>query len=303
MADVDIERLARADINLLVALEALMQEKSVTRAARRLSVSQSAMSHTLNRLRDWFDDELFVRSGQSMSPTPLAIRMREPVQTALRELNRVLEGLQPFAAEHVRTSFRIAAFDFAQLTLMPPAISALATQAPGIQLLVLPYPVDAKRSLADGEVDLVIGLLREPHGKAQRVLTTERFVSVVRRGHPCLEQELTLERFASLSHAVVSPVGRPRGFMDTALSEHGHERHVGFVAPQLFTAALAVCQSDMILTGAERPLRILMDALPLEIVTPPIELAPFQVAMTWHERRTDDPTHRFVRDTIASLHD
>lgn len=300
MPEIDIEALARADINLLVAFEALMQERSVTRAARRLAVSQSALSHTLNRLRAWFGDELLVRSGRTMTPTPAALRIREPIREALERIRGVLEPAA-FRPEELRATFRIRAFDFAQLTLIPRLAAELARRAPAVQLGVEAHGRDPLRALVEGSCDLAIGLSREPHGPCQRTISAERFVSVVRRDHPCLREPLTLEAFAALPHAIVSPVGRPAGFVDAVLSEKGLARRVTFATPQLYSAALAVCRSDLVLTGAARVLRDLARSLPLAIVEPPVEIPPFQVVMTWHERRDRDEGHRWLRELVLEV--
>ena len=300
---VSIEALARADMNLLVALEALMQERSVTRAARRLAISQSAMSHTLSRLRDLFVDELFVRSGQTMVPTPRAIEVIEQVREALRRIGAVLSAEGPFSPATAAGQFVVSAFDFAQLTLLPPLAAALGEKAPRLQLIVRPYDADPARALSDGTIDLVIGLAREPQDPCQRVLSSERFSCVVRSNHPALGEPLTPERFAALSHAVVSPVGKPSGYVDAALAELGLARRIAFVTPHLLSAAIAVSRSDMILTAAERPLSHLADALPLAQVALPIELADFRVAMSWHERRSEDALHRFVRGLLVEISD
>ena len=297
----EIEALARADMNLLVALEALMQERSVTRAARRLAISQSAMSHTLGRLRDLFGDDLFVRSGQTMVPTPRARELIEPVREALRRISGVLAPEVPFSPETAAGPFVVSAFDFAHLLLLPGLAAALAVRAPGIQLIARPYETEPARALSDGTVDLVIGLAREPQDPCQRVLSAERFACVVRKDHPVLAEPLTVERFAALPHVVVSPVGRPRGYVDAALAELGLARQVAFVTPQLLSAALAVSRSEMVLTAAARQLRLLEGALPLVGVELPVELSEFQVAMSWNERRNDDALHRFVRELIVEL--
>jgi DNA-binding transcriptional LysR family regulator len=277
----------------------LMQERSVTRAARRLALSQPAMSHTLRRLRDLFDDELFVRSGQEMSPTPRANEVIGPVRAALRELGAVFESAQPFRPAEVRATFRISAFDFAQFALLPRLAALLGERAPNVRLVVRPYEPDTARVLADGRADLVIGLRREPEGPCQRVLSSEPLSCVVRQGHPCLTSGLTPELYAATPHAVVSPLGRPGGYVDAALAQRGLVRNVRFTTPQLFSAALAVSQSDMILTGIARQLESVARLLSLAILEPPVPLRAIEVVMTWHERRTNDALHRFFRELVV----
>jgi DNA-binding transcriptional LysR family regulator len=298
MADVDVEALARVDVNLLVAFEALVQEKNVTRAARRLAISQSAMSHTLARLRTALGDELFVRAGSGMTPTPVALRIAVPIREALARIGAVLVRSGPLDPAELRATFRLRAFDFAQIAIVPRLVAALASSAPHVTVIALAHGRDTARALEEGTADLAIGLVREPHGPTQRELSSEPFASVVRGGHPCLASPMTLERFAALRHAIVSPVGRPSGFVDGVLAEHGLARDVAYTSPHLYSAALAVARSDMILTGAARVLAELVTTLPLTLVPLPVEVPPFHVAMTWHERRTEDEVHRWLRERV-----
>jgi DNA-binding transcriptional LysR family regulator len=236
-----------------------------------------------------------------MTPTPFALRAREPVRAALSQIGQVLRAPSAFEPRELRAVFRLRAFDFAQLTLIPRLTAKVAERAPAVQLIAQAHGRDPARALAEGSCDLTIGLSREPPDPCQRTLTTERFVSVVRRDHPVLAGPLTLETFADLGHALVSPIGRPQGFVDAALAERGLGRRVALATPQLYAAALAVSRSDLILTGAERVLRDLATQLPLVVVEPPIPIPPFHVVMTWHPRRTQDQAHRWLRELLAEV--
>lgn len=302
MHEMDVSALAQTDLNLLVVLAALMQERSVTRAARRLSLSQPAVSHALRRLRDLFGDELLVRSGHKMVPTSAATAILERLRPALEHITEALGGPAELAPETATGAFRVSAFDFAQLALVPPLALELGARAPGLQLIAQPYRADAERALAEGEVDLVIGLAREPPHPHQRTLLVERFTCVVRRGHPCLARNLTARRYAALSHVLVSPVGRPRGYLDAALAELGLERQILLTTPQLVSAALAVAGSDLILTTSVHLAELVAKMLPLAIVEPQLPMS-FTVAMSWHARREHDTLHRWLRDRVVEVAD
>jgi DNA-binding transcriptional LysR family regulator len=290
-------RLPGLDLNLLVALDALLREAHVTRAARRIGLSQSAMSHALSRLRLLFDDPLLVRAGRSMTLTARAQQIAAPLAEALSALDGVIGPPAPFEPAAVERELRIAAIDYAQLVLLPPLVADLARRAPGLTLSVLPPAEPLERALADGSFDLAIGLARPPAGMHQERLLEERFVCVVRRRHP-IGARLGLRDYARFPHVLVSPRGRVPGAVDPALHERGLVRRVVLVSPQTLSAGLVVARSDAILTIAERVARIALQGLPVRILKPPIALAPFTVTMLWHPRLDTDPVHGFVRERL-----
>jgi DNA-binding transcriptional LysR family regulator len=294
-------RLAAIDVNLLVALDALLREAHVTRAAARVGLSQSAMSHALTRLRDLLDDPILVRRGTAMTLTARARDIAAPLAEALGSLERSLGPPPAFDPSRLRREFRIAAIDFGQLVLVPPLSMALARDAPEVTLTVFAPAEPIARALVDGTVDLAIGLSRDAPSLNQRDLLEERFVCVVRRGHPGVRQRLTAKRLSRLPHALVSPRGRTSGAVDVALGKAGLSRRVVLTAPHMLTAALAVARSDMVLTVAERVARIALRGLPLAILEPPLALSPFRVTMLWHARHDTDAGHTFLRDRLVEI--
>ena len=223
--------LAAIDLNQLVALDALLAEESITRAARRVGLSQPAMSHTLARLRGVFGDPLLVRAGRRMMLTPRALELAEPLAQALAGLERAIGRPDPFDPRLARRVVRVAAMDFVQLVLLPPLCAALLREAPGVEVVAVPPPEPPDRALVEGELDLAIGLARDAPGLRQRELLRERFVCVVRKGHPGVGRELTVRRFARLSHALVSPRGLAVGAVDAALAKRGLTRRVVVTLP------------------------------------------------------------------------
>ncbi|HZO16972.1 MAG TPA: LysR family transcriptional regulator [Polyangiaceae bacterium] len=292
--------LAGVDLNLLVAFDALLEEGSVTRAAKRIGLSQSAMSHALARLRKLLDDRLFVRTARGLVPTPRALELRGPIGSALAQIDGALRASATFEPALARQSVQLSAIDLVQTLVIPPLIERLSREAPGLDVVVRPYGEDVTRALAEGESDLAIGLFRRlPHVR-QEPLLRDRFVCVVRKGHPCLRERLTATRFSALPHALVTPRGVPQGAVDRALKKKRLKRRIALTTPSLWAAALAVTETDMVLTAAERVVRAVAEVLPLAILEPPVRLEPLTVTMAWHERRERDTLHRWFRGQVLA---
>jgi DNA-binding transcriptional LysR family regulator len=296
-----VARLATIDVNLLVALDALLEECHVSRAALRVGLSQSAMSHALTRLRSLLDDPLLVRSGRAMTLTPRARAMARPLAEALAALERAVVPAPQFDPKNLERDFRLAAIDFAELVLVPRLSADLLLEAPSAGLTIVSPVEPVARAVADGSVDIAVGLARDAPGLRQQLLLEERFVCVARRGHPATKQKLTPRRFAALHHALVSPRGRSWGAVDAALRELGLSRRVALTAPHALTAALVVARTDLVLTIAERVARIALRGLPLVSLEPPVGLKPFALTMLWHPRNDADPGHAFVRESLARV--
>lgn len=293
-------RLGGIDLNLLVVLDALLEARSVTAAAKQLGLSQSATSHALARLRALTGDPLFVRTARELVPTARALALRAPIRAALTHIETALGEPQPFDPSTAVGALRIAAIDLAQNVLIPPLSRQLASAAPGIDVVVLPYDEDITRALADGVVDLAVGLSRSLPQLRQSELLRDRFVCAVRRDHPCLTRRLTATRYAKLGHVIITPRGQARGFVDRALAERKLERRVVLAVPSFATAALAVASSDLVLTVSERVALALRGALPIALIDPPLSLPRITVSMTWHARSDADPLQRWLRDTLLA---
>jgi DNA-binding transcriptional LysR family regulator len=266
-----VSRLAGTDLNLLVALDALLELGSVSAAAKRLGLSQSAMSHALARLRALTGDRLSVRSGRVLVPTARALELHQPIRAALESIEGALAQPRPLAPGEIERTVRIAAIDLAQNVLIPELSRGLAQHAPGIDLVVVAYDEAVARTLSSGDVDLAIGLARNLPRLHQQVLyRRERFVCVVRRGHPCLGRKLTPARFARMHHVLISPRGVARGFVDRALAEKKLKRRVVLVVPGFTAAALAVARSDFIMTVSEHVATTLAPSLPIVLLPPPL---------------------------------
>ena len=290
------------DLNLLVALDALLAERSVSRAAVRLHLSQPAASALLARLRELFGDPLLLRSARGMLPTPRALELLGPVRQVLDEIDAIVQPRAAFAAATAEHSFTLSASDYVEYALLPKLVDYLEHKAPGVRLEVRPLdlPLVAKQ-MESGDVDLCItGLQNAPAGLHARPLYTERIVSVVRRDHPGAGARLTLDKFCSLEHIRVSVPGS--GFsarIDAALAALGRKRHVRLAVPHFLMVPEIVARSDMISALPERLARVY--AKKLRIFEPPLDLESFSVGEIWHDRTERDPAQQWLRDVLLEL--
>ena len=209
--------LASLDLNLLVALDALLEERNVTRAAERTGVTQSAMSHALARLRALVGDPLLVRGKSGMVATARAEALALPIRRALEGIVHALQSPEPFEPKTARLSIRIATSDYGELVLLPKLVRRLEREAPHIDLRLIPHTGDSLGPLVEGTVDLIVAPVRpgdEVQGVLAKKLFDESFVCIVRRGHPLAKKKLTLARFAAASHALIAPRGREGSVAD-----------------------------------------------------------------------------------------
>lgn len=292
------------DLNLLVALDALLAEGNVTRAAQRLGLSQPAMSHALNRLRALLDDPILVRTPRGMVPTPRAEELAPAIRAALDDIDRALRGRPAFDPSTSTRSFTIAAVDHGELVILPPLLARIAVEAPGIDLLVRPLRLDLIESeLESGAVDLAFGVLNAGDNFAtfRQRLFHESFVCLVRADHPTVGETLTLDEFVALDHALVGPRGRRGGFVDTELQKLGLTRRVALMVPHFLVAPMVLAKSDLILTVPERIARAFAAILPLRVVPTPLPLKGFDVSQLWHERQSHDAAHAWLRGLIVEI--
>ncbi len=228
------------DLNLLVAFDALIAERSVTKAGRRIGRTQPAMSAALARLRSLFDDQLFVRGQDGLHPTPRALELAEPLGRALEEIGRTLDLSQQFDPAAYRGTLTVGLQEHAAMKLLPGLLSCLKAQAPDAKLdaRVFRPRSDALAMLDAGEVDVSVSV--PPQAAPGRIFThpafEERFVCVVRRDHPCVGESLSLDTFLTLQHLLVSPEGDRFGHTDTMLAERGLKRDLSVTVTQMYAA-------------------------------------------------------------------
>lgn len=302
--------LAAINLNHLVALDALLTARNVRLAAERCGVTQSAMSHTLARLREQFGDPLLVRQGNAMLATPRAEELTTRLRDALRALELVVRDREVFAPAQATGVVTIGASDVAAVTVLPRLIALLAKEAPGLDVaFVTNDRTRMEARLADGEVDLVLA----PASPASTSLRTRPlyptdFVVVVRKRHPALARlprsraararPFNLDRYCALSHVQVTAQGAGPSLVDDALARLGRTRRIAVRVPWFLTAPLIIAQTDLVLTAPREAAAPLTRRYPLVLLPPPIALPSARVAMWWHERTHRDARSRWLRDAM-----
>jgi DNA-binding transcriptional LysR family regulator len=286
------------DLNLLVTLDVLLAEGSVARAAQRLRLSPSAMSRALTRLRKTTGDPLLVRAGRAMVPTPRALELRDRVNQVVQDAQAVLRPAEGFDLKYLVRTFTLRTSEGFVESFGPGLIQRVANEAPGVRLRFVQKKDMESAGLRDGTVDLETGVIGKTTGPEVRVqvLFRDRFIGVVRRGHPLCRGEITLARYAAGRHVVISRPGLDKGPIDEALKLLGLEREIVAIVGG-FSAALALARgSDLIASVPERHtgnLRFGLHSFPLPIPAPEI-----MVSLLWHPRQDGDPAHRWLRECV-----
>ncbi|WP_186395067.1 LysR family transcriptional regulator [Stappia sp. TSB10GB4] len=294
--------ISSVDLNLLVAFDALMSERNVTRAARRIGLSQPAMSNALSRLRALFDDELFVRSGRGMEPTARAQSLAIPVSEALRRIEEAIAPALDFEPCNLDRSVRIAMTDNSMAVLLESLILRFRNAAPKLDLHIKnSRPAGMTPMLDDGEIDMAIGVAGELEARHRAMpLYSDRLVGVARRGR-FGPQGPTLEQFVAAEHVLVTPRSGTGGTLDRELANRGLSRRVFLTLPQFIMAPYAVAKADLVACLPARIALAKAEMLDLEIFEPPVELDDFTVSLIWHGRDDAEPAHRWLRETVADV--
>jgi DNA-binding transcriptional LysR family regulator len=297
--------LSGVDLNLVLALDALLAERHVTRAAARLGITQSAASHALARLRDLLGDPLLVRGPRgTMVPTPRATSLAPAIHRILVELSAVLRGDAAFDPATARRTFRIGTSDYVELVLMPRVVERINRIAPNVDLWLHTLADHGDEALTAGTIDVVIGPPRgtaRPAGSYEKLLFDESFTCIVRKDHPLADARLTLARYCAAAHLLVAPRGTPGSFVDDALAAVGRTRRVALAVPHFLVVPHLIASSDLIATLATRIAETFAKSLGLVTMPPPLALPRFQIALAWHERNHDDPPHRWLREQILTV--
>ncbi|MBK8253741.1 MAG: LysR family transcriptional regulator [Polyangiaceae bacterium] len=293
--------LAKFDLNLLVTLAVLLEESSVTQAAARLGRTQSAISHALVRLRSALGDPLFVRSGQTLVPTPKAESLRAPVRNLTNSFYDLWLGTTPFNPATATQHISIMASDYLQWVLIPPLIRRLRAVAPGITLEVRSPSPRALEKLSRGEVDFSLAVKLDPSPSLfSQKLFEDHFVCLVGSDHPTIKRQKDLDRaaFLTLPHALVTPLGGNAGHVDTELARTGESRQIKVLLPHFMMAPRLLQGTDLILTLPERVARLFAND-EVRILNPPIPLPKLTGHLVWHERLSRDPAAVWFRNLAA----
>lgn len=296
-----LSTLARMDVNLLVALDVLLEERSVTRAAKRLAVTQSAMSQTLQRLRDTLDDPLLVRRGLGMVPTPRAEALAAPLRVALEALERAIVAQPSFDPARATRTFRLALYDVYSLNVLPRVTARLLADAPDVELEVVPVDTDAiEDQLRRGDVDVALLRTRAfPSDLAHESALSERLVTMLREDHPALaEGEPSARELARYPHAMIRLSARTGSDVDQRLAAKGLQRRVRVRQPYFLAAAAMATASDVVVSLPATAGRALAARWPVVLLDPPFGTFTYAVGPTWSRHYDAEPGHRWFRGLV-----
>jgi DNA-binding transcriptional LysR family regulator len=286
------------DFNLLIALDAVLAEGSVARAAQRMRLSPSAMSRALARLRETTGDPLLVRAGRGLVPTPRALELRQRVSQLVQDAEMVLRPAAKLDIKQLVRTFTLRTREGFAENFGPDLIARAGEEAPGVRLCFVQKPNKESTSLRDGTVDLETGVVGKTTGPEVRTqaLFTDRFIGVVRMGHALSQGEITPSRYARGRHISVSRRGLDRGPIEEALKPFGLERAIVAIVGGFSTALALARASDLIASVPERQtgnLRAGMHSFPLPVPAPEVTISLF-----WHPRLDADPAHRWLRGLV-----
>jgi DNA-binding transcriptional LysR family regulator len=294
------------DLNLLVVFEALMEERNVTRAARRVGLSQPAMSNALTRLRRTFDDPLLVRTPSGMKPTPAAQLLIEPVRAALLQLRAALEEKPAFDARASKRAFRFLASDYVEVVLLSPLAKRLRREAPMSSIRVHRptnvFQPPSPASLADS-FDLAVGFFPDALSLdasiRSEVLFEEDNVCIASRDHSSIKGKISIRQYAAASHVAVFYKSEGPGVIDTLLAQKGLARRVAVQSPHFSSVPFLVSGSDLIATVPRRLAQRFAKSLGLQVLAVPFAMPPFRLTMLWHQRMDADPAHTWMRALVT----
>lgn len=293
--------LSSIDLNLLVILRALLRERHVTRAAREVGLSQSAVSHALSRLRELFDDPLLVRRARTLDLTPRAVQLLPSLERGLSDLQSVVTAEPAFDPKTARRVFTLGMADYAQAVLLRPLLRKLEHAAPNVDLALGTQP-NPEELLLEGRLDLgVVVSATVPAALSSQAFFDDGFVCAVRRSHPTVKAKLSLEQYLSLRHVLVAPGGGPGSLVDTELERRGLERRVALRVSNFLVAPIVVAETDFISTMPELLALRMAKRYRLRLVAPPLRLPRFGLSLAWHPRLDHDPAQRWLREFVARL--
>jgi DNA-binding transcriptional LysR family regulator len=294
--------ISKVDLNLFIVFEAIYAEGSITRASLKMNLTQPAISHALNRLRQLFDDPLFERQGHVMVPTPLARSIIDPVRQSLRGFEVTLNGTERFDAATSARSFSLALRDVLEASVLPPLMARMARDAPTVGLNTLQVGRrELESELAAGTLDAAIDILLPLSNDIRRsLLAADQTVVLVRRDHPLVRdgQGLDLDGYLALEHIQTSSRRRGPGLEDFELSRLGLQRRVRLRCQHYFAACRVVSQTDLALTMPERLARVVNQQFGNQILPFPLQMPSLDIYLYWHANIDTDPAGQWLREQI-----
>jgi len=293
----------RYDLNLLPIFIVLMEERSVTRAAHRLGITQPALSNALTRLRAVMRDPLFIRERYGIQPTALALELAPAIAAALATVDDIVVGQQEFDPARAERLITIAPNSYVEFVLMPAIVARLRLVAPGIRLRLAPYGSDiAETGVISGDTAMVLGrIVDAPDNLVVQHLMHDGLACVVRADHPEIAATMSREQYEGLKHVNMQPPGRLRAGLFQALERQGLKREVAVSVTHFLAIPELIAVTDYCSTLPKLICRHLASDARLKIVPSPVDLGTFPVEMAWHVRYRNDPAHRWLRSLIAEV--
>lgn len=290
------------DLRLLSVFDEVAKTRSVSRAADALGLGQPAVSIALARLREHFGDPLFVRVGSFMEPTPLARDLVQPMRQARAAVEQAFGHRSRFEPHSTTRSFTIGMSDISQVVLLPALWARLLAAAPGVMVDVQPLSAETPRQLESGEADLAIGFLPQLQaGFYQQALFPQRYVCLVRAGHPRVRGSLSRAAYEAEAHVVVSGSGTGHPIVERELARQGVQRRVALKVPNYVGLSYLIQGTDLVATIPLRLAEVISRRGRYRMFDPPVALPGYEIKMHWHERFHQDPGHRWMRGVITRL--
>lgn len=293
----------RYDMNLLVALDALLLERSVSGAARRLGIGQPATSAALARLRGLFGDELLVRGRYGMEPTPRALALADPLRTSLAELTALISPIAAFDPSRDFRTFRMSGGDYAGMVLLPSLVELMHREAPGISLRFRYIEKDLIQSrLDEGDIDLALAVAPTlPARFIVEPLFRETFVCAARINHPLFDKPMDSAAFATLDHLLITERGDAYGRVDEALQAKGLTRRIAITVPSAALVGDVLRSTDLVATLAYRAGERIAQDKSIRLFEPPIDTGSWEMSMVTTARNADEPGLDWLRKTLLSI--
>jgi molybdate transport repressor ModE-like protein len=298
-----IMHLRDLDLTQIRLLAELAKLGSVSAAARRIGLSQSAASHALAKLRQLLGDPLFTRTSEGLKPTPYGERLGQAASEALTRLGEGLASKHTFNPRTSTKQFTFYLSDIGQMVLLPDLLNLVQKEAPGVVLRSAPIPLDNPAApLVAGDVDLAIGFFTNlTTGFHQTLVFRERYVCIVRADHPDFRSGMTLDAFRRARHAIADSTGMAHGILDDVLAKHRLYRKDGLRVPAFHVLPLIVANTDLVACVPGCLADVMAPHVPIKVFDPPVPMPPYDIRMFWHERYHHDPALRWMRRNIVAV--
>lgn len=300
--NIRIMDITRLDLNLLLTFDALFETRRVSLAAQRLKVSQPTVSFSLKKLRDFFADDLFVRTSTGMKPTPYAVQLQTPVRSVIEIVSQEVLKKPGFEARSAERRFTVSTSDIGELVFLPSLLKALIVSAPlaSLRSVALSHR-ELPKALEDGEIDLALGYFPDltVTGIKSQTLFEHPFTCLVRKDHPAVGEHLTLGQFMALDHLVVSQEGRSQEIFEKTMTELGLQRRILLHLPHFMSVPYMIAATDMISTVPLAVGRAFAGWSDVRLVKPPIEIPKIPLRQYWHRRSHNDPAVTWFRGIVA----